>query len=143
LLLSHYGIHHLLVEQRMGPKDHPQAHFICCRSMEIFRELGEVGRKIQHLSAPLDEWKRYIYCTNIAGLPGKPDNIGSQQNSILIEKSNSLANETEHSDSFRPQLIVGKRIPHFWLYTIDSPPGEKYSSLDLTSIITDEHKRPF
>ena len=83
LLLSHFGIHHLLVEQRIGPKDHPQAHFISCRSMEIYRELGEVGRKIQHLSPPLDEWKRYIYCTSIAGLPDKPDNIGSQQSSLL------------------------------------------------------------
>ena len=95
LLLSHFGIHHLLVEQRKGPKDHPQAHFVSCRSMEIYRELGMLARRIQNLSAPLDEWRRYIYCTNITDLPDSPEIIGSHQTSLL----GAVDHFTEKGDS--------------------------------------------
>jgi 2-polyprenyl-6-methoxyphenol hydroxylase-like FAD-dependent oxidoreductase len=70
LLLSRFGVSHLVVEQRRAPTDHPRAHFISCRSMEIFRELGGVDRAIREAAAPLDEWRRYVYCTDLVRLPG-------------------------------------------------------------------------
>jgi 2-polyprenyl-6-methoxyphenol hydroxylase-like FAD-dependent oxidoreductase len=69
LLLSRYKVPHLLVEQRRKPMDHPQAHYISIRSMEIFREFDGLEQKIRAESAPLDEWRRYIYCKNIVDLP--------------------------------------------------------------------------
>ncbi len=45
LLLSRFRVHHLVIEQRLEPTGHPQAHFISCRSMEVFRELNGLERK--------------------------------------------------------------------------------------------------
>jgi 2-polyprenyl-6-methoxyphenol hydroxylase-like FAD-dependent oxidoreductase len=61
LLLSRYGVKHLVIEQRLEPTAHPQAHFISCRSMEVFRGLNGLERKIRRRGAPLDEWRRYVY----------------------------------------------------------------------------------
>lgn len=69
LLLSKFRIPHLLVEERDHPQEHPQAHFINCRSMEIFRGLDRLDKEVRRRSASLDEWRRFIYCTNIVELP--------------------------------------------------------------------------
>ena len=83
LLLSKYGVRHLVIEQRWEPTGHPQAHFISCRSMEVFRELNGMEREIRRQGAPLDEWRRYVYCTNLADLPHEDDGGGSRHNSLL------------------------------------------------------------
>ena len=69
LLLSKYRIRHLLVEQMSEPDNHPQAHFINRRSMEILRELGGLDRLIRTKSAPANEWRRFVYCTGLSDLP--------------------------------------------------------------------------
>jgi 2-polyprenyl-6-methoxyphenol hydroxylase-like FAD-dependent oxidoreductase len=56
LLLSKYYVPHALVGQLAEPDDHPQAHFINCRSVEILRELDpltfepdlKLGGRIPH-----------------------------------------------------------------------------------------------
>jgi 2-polyprenyl-6-methoxyphenol hydroxylase-like FAD-dependent oxidoreductase len=81
LLLSKYHVPHVLVEQLAEPDDHPQAHFINCRSMEILRELNALDQAIRTQSAPLDEWRRLVYCTGLSDLPDRdqinPDLTGS------------------------------------------------------------------
>ncbi|MGD8647889.1 MAG: FAD-dependent monooxygenase [Desulfobacterales bacterium] len=69
LLLSNYHVPHLLVEQLAEPDTHPQAHFINCRSMEILRELNGLDQVIRDQCAPLDEWRRFVYCTGLLDLP--------------------------------------------------------------------------
>ena len=69
LLLSRFHIPHFLVEQQTGPDDHPQAHFINHRSMEVLRELGRLDREVLACSAPMEEWRRFVYCTNLTDLP--------------------------------------------------------------------------
>ncbi len=69
LLLSKYRVPHLVVEQLTEPENHPQAHFINRRSMEILRELGGLDQTVQNRSAPMGEWRRFVYCTRLAGLP--------------------------------------------------------------------------
>ena len=83
LLLSRFHVHHLVIEQRLEPSGHPQAHFISCRSMEIFRELNGLERDIRRLSAPLDDWRRYVYCTSVTDLPGAADSGVPRSNSLL------------------------------------------------------------
>ncbi|MDJ0854736.1 MAG: FAD-dependent monooxygenase [Desulfobacterales bacterium] len=68
LLLNQWRIAHIVVEAQDPPSDHPQAHFISARSMEIFRELG-VEEKIRNAAAPLDEWCRHVYATRLAERP--------------------------------------------------------------------------
>ena len=81
LLLSKYHVPHVLVEQLAEPDDHPQAHFINCRSMEILRELNALDQVIRAQSAPLDEWRRFVYCTGLSDLPDRdqinPESVGS------------------------------------------------------------------
>ena len=71
LLLSRFHVHHWVIEQRLEPTEHPQAHFISCRSMEIFRELNGLEKEVRRLSAPLDDWRHYVYCTTMTALPGE------------------------------------------------------------------------
>ncbi len=81
LLLSKYHVAHVLVEQLAEPDGHPQAHFINCRSMEILRELDALDQIVRDQSAPLDEWRRFVYCTGLSDLPDRdqinPDSAGS------------------------------------------------------------------
>ena len=83
LLLSKYNVPHVLVEQLAEPDDHPQAHFINCRSMEILRELNALDQAIRTQSAPLDEWRRFVYCTGLSGLPER-DHINSDTRGSLL-----------------------------------------------------------
>jgi len=83
LLLSRFHVHHWVIEQRLEPTDHPQAHFISCRSMEIFRELNGLEKEVRRLSAPLEEWRRYIYCTNMTDIPGAAGSGDSRSSSLL------------------------------------------------------------
>ena len=69
LLLSKYRVRHLLVDQQDQPDDHPQAHFINHRSMEVFRELDRLDRTVLAESAPMNEWRRFVYCTSLYNLP--------------------------------------------------------------------------
>ncbi|MGD8676263.1 MAG: FAD-dependent monooxygenase [Desulfobacterales bacterium] len=95
LLLSRFHVHHLVIEQRLEPSDHPQAHFISCRSMEIFRELNGLEKEIRRLSAPLDEWRRYVYCTTMTALPGEADS-GDPRSSSLLGTVDHFANGPDH-----------------------------------------------
>jgi 2-polyprenyl-6-methoxyphenol hydroxylase-like FAD-dependent oxidoreductase len=83
LLLSKYYVPHVLVEQLAEPDDHPQAHFINCRSMEILRELNALDQIIRDQSAPLDEWRRFVYCTGLSDLPDR-DQINSDSTGSLL-----------------------------------------------------------
>jgi 2-polyprenyl-6-methoxyphenol hydroxylase-like FAD-dependent oxidoreductase len=69
LLLSKYMVPHMLVEQLAEPDNHPQAHFINCRSMEILREFNGLDQIIHAESASPDEWRRFVYCTGLSNLP--------------------------------------------------------------------------
>jgi hypothetical protein len=69
LLLNQYRVPHVLVEQLPKPDKHSQAHFLNCRSMEILRELDMLNQAVYTLSAPVEEWRRFVYCTGLANLP--------------------------------------------------------------------------
>ena len=66
-LLSRFGIDHLVCERRARPTMHPQAHFVNNRSMEIFRPLMGLGGSIARSQPPLEDWRRFVYCTNMVG----------------------------------------------------------------------------
>jgi 2-polyprenyl-6-methoxyphenol hydroxylase-like FAD-dependent oxidoreductase len=86
LLLSKYHIQHALVEQLAEPDNHPQAHFLNCRTMEVLRELDALDQDIEAQSAPLDEWRHFVYCTDLSNLPVcdriKPGSAGSLLGSV-------------------------------------------------------------
>ncbi len=60
-ILSNYGIYHTLVDRRVQPTNHPQAHFLNVRTMEILRDFCEpVHRKLISLSPPAVKWRFVI-----------------------------------------------------------------------------------
>ncbi len=105
LLLSKYHITHILVEQLAEPDNHPQAHFINCRSMEIFRELDDLSQGIYAQSAPTDEWRRFVYCTGLADLPAL-QHIESTSVSPLLGMVDHLIDGQENGNS-------PERVAHF------------------------------
>ncbi len=82
LLLDRLRIAHVVVEAQDPPSDHPQAHFINSRSMEIFRELG-LEAAIREAAAPLDEWRRHVYATALAQARPAPSVRGSAPDTLL------------------------------------------------------------
>jgi 2-polyprenyl-6-methoxyphenol hydroxylase-like FAD-dependent oxidoreductase len=105
LFLSKYHIPHILVEQLAKPDNHPQAHFINCRSMEIFRELNRLDRDIYDRSAPADEWRRFVYCTGLADLPAL--------NHIESASAGSLLGVVDHFADFQDNIHSPGQVTHF------------------------------
>ncbi len=83
LLLDQFGVDHWLVEQRNAPSRHPQAHFISTRSMEIFRDVPGLEAAIRAQAPPLEQWRRYIYCTDLYHLPQVDTTDGAPKGSLL------------------------------------------------------------
>ncbi len=97
LLLDQWQVEHILVEAQAQPGDHPQAHFINCRTMEIFREL-EIDGEIRQAAAPLDEWRRYVYGTNLVGLP-RSDSSHNAASSALLGQVDHFPSGPDHGIS--------------------------------------------
>jgi flavin-dependent dehydrogenase len=58
LLLTEYNIPHALIEKRVHPTQHPQAHFINMRSMEIvYAHFPLIHRRVVEKSADSHTWR--------------------------------------------------------------------------------------
>ncbi len=64
LLLSHHGIHSLLVEQHPGTSTYPKARLINARTMEIFRQLG-IELAMREVAIP--HARNVIFAPSLAG----------------------------------------------------------------------------
>jgi flavin-dependent dehydrogenase len=61
-LLSHYGVNHVLIERRLHPVVHPQAHFLNARTMEILqlycpKAHNRLLKQLQNSDAWRYEWR--------------------------------------------------------------------------------------
>ncbi|KAG8461172.1 hypothetical protein KFE25_002361 [Diacronema lutheri] len=66
LLLSRYGVPHVLAERARAPSQHPRAHLINTRTMELLRQVGlEDG--VHAASPPPDSWRRFVYAESVLG----------------------------------------------------------------------------
>jgi 2-polyprenyl-6-methoxyphenol hydroxylase-like FAD-dependent oxidoreductase len=64
--LAKVGVSSTILERQTKHRTHPSAHLIHDRTMEIFREIG-IHDKILDKVAPVEDWKRHIYCHTAAG----------------------------------------------------------------------------
>lgn len=101
LLLSKYGIQHLLIERRTKHTAHPQAHFIQCRSMEILRELNNLDQEVMALSPNPNLWSRFVYCSNLLKIT---PNRGSNSGLIAVD---------DHTESMQTQAFTPTKMAHF------------------------------
>ena len=51
-----------------------QAHFINCRTMEVFRQIpsgfvegNSLAEDVRQASPPLDHWRKFVYCQSMTG----------------------------------------------------------------------------
>ncbi|QDZ17809.1 putative polyketide hydroxylase [Chloropicon primus] len=67
LLLSSFGIRNVVLERKARVSNHPQAHFINTRTMEIFRQIGRLEERVRAKSPPMSEWRSFRYCEGVLG----------------------------------------------------------------------------
>ncbi|CAK4090127.1 unnamed protein product [Aphanomyces euteiches] len=93
LLLEHvYKVPVDIVERQMQPTQHPQAHFMNLRTMEILRtHLPRLHDRILDIAAPPHEWRDYVYCSRVInGELARIDQFGPD---IVRTRSPSFRNE--------------------------------------------------
>ncbi len=66
ILLADYGIDFLCVERNEATTDHPRAHILNQRTMEIFRQHG-LSEEIYRRGAPLELMERIVFMTSLGG----------------------------------------------------------------------------
>ena len=67
LLLARHGVACMLVDRKSSPQEHPAAHVLSTRTLEIWREVG-LERAVRTASAPLHDLRYIVYCTTLAGV---------------------------------------------------------------------------
>ncbi|RWR96901.1 2,4-dichlorophenol 6-monooxygenase isoform X1 [Cinnamomum micranthum f. kanehirae] len=67
ILLTKLGIKCSVLEKSMVFSQHPQAHFINNRTVEVFRKMGGLVEEICKLQPPVDLWRKFIYCSSLSG----------------------------------------------------------------------------
>ncbi len=67
-LLEEYGVPHCLVERRVQPTAHPQAHFMHARTSEILRaHLPNAYKQILQEKPDSKDWRDFVYCYSLLG----------------------------------------------------------------------------
>jgi len=66
-LLRQRSIPNVVIERAQQLTNHPQAHFINTRTMEIFRSLNGLETELHSAAAPLEQWRQFVYCTSATG----------------------------------------------------------------------------
>jgi 2,4-dichlorophenol 6-monooxygenase len=69
--------------------------------------------------------------------------LGSVYTKGFLEGSTPAENEFSDTNGFIPKLIVGQRLPHFWLMKHIGNVKEKVSSVDLAAAAVTEDGRPW
>ncbi|CAA6660080.1 unnamed protein product [Spirodela intermedia] len=106
LFLSKLGIKCAVVEKSITFSQHPQAHFINNRSMELFRKLDGLAEDIQGLQPPIDQWRKFVYCTSLSGtILGSVDHMRPQDFEKLVSPT-SVA----HFSQYKLTRLLVKKL---------------------------------
>jgi 2-polyprenyl-6-methoxyphenol hydroxylase-like FAD-dependent oxidoreductase len=65
--LSSYGVPCVVLERSPELTDHPRAHFINHRTMEVFRGMNGLSADVAAAMPPLEQWRSFVYCTELMG----------------------------------------------------------------------------
>ncbi|KAJ0972388.1 hypothetical protein J5N97_020347 [Dioscorea zingiberensis] len=85
ILLTKLGVKCGVVEKNTVFSQHPQAHFINNRTMELFHRMDGLAEEIERLQPPIDLWRKFIYCTSLSGpILGSVDHMQPQDPEKVI-----------------------------------------------------------
>jgi len=65
LLLARLGIRSIVIERNAVTDEHPKAHELNARSVEILREIGITEDDLSQESSPLEDGSRILFCRTI------------------------------------------------------------------------------
>jgi hypothetical protein len=68
--------------------------------------------------------------------------LGSAYPKGFLEESTAIETGSGDTSKFIPKLMVGGRLPHFWLLKLVGKSTEKFSSLDLSVAAAEKDGRP-
>jgi hypothetical protein len=68
--------------------------------------------------------------------------LGSAYPRGFLEESTAIETGPDDTSRWIPKLMVGGRLPHFWLLKPGGKPNEKVSSLDLAATAAEKDGRP-
>ncbi|KAK8949460.1 hypothetical protein KSP39_PZI006102 [Platanthera zijinensis] len=104
-LLTKLGVKCAVLEKSLTFSQHPQAHFINNRSMEIFSKMDGLGDDIQKSQPPVDLWRKFLYCTSLSGtILGTVDHMQPQD----FEKKISPVSVAHYSQYKLIKLLLKK-----------------------------------
>ena len=64
LLLAKYGVPSLVLERENRLPEHPKAHCINHRTMEVFRGMSEgLSDEVANAMPPMEQWRSFVYCS--------------------------------------------------------------------------------
>eukprot|EP00897_Mesotaenium_endlicherianum_P009928 jgi/Mesen1/8964/ME000056S08369 len=84
-LLSKLGVQSLVIERARVLTQHPQAHVINTRTMEIFRHMDGLADEISSQQPPLDHWRSFVYCQSMTGqILGSVDHFEVEEVFVML-----------------------------------------------------------
>ncbi|XP_058093909.1 uncharacterized protein LOC131239959 isoform X2 [Magnolia sinica] len=117
ILLTRLGVKCAVLEKTKIFSQHPQAHFINNRTMEVFRKLDGLVEEIQSLQPPVDLWRKFVYCTSLSGYSlGTVDHMQPQDFERVVSPV-SVA----HFSQYKLTRLLLKQLEklNFHVYTCD------------------------
>ncbi|KAJ7535971.1 hypothetical protein O6H91_12G052100 [Diphasiastrum complanatum] len=143
ILLTKLGVRTILLEKKLKLTDHPQAHFLNNRTMEIFRRINGLGHEIEDQQPPMEHWRRFVYCTTLAGpILGLVDHL--QPEDMAMHRSpTGIAHFSQHhlvrlllKHAFDLGIVVHEvsRMPPMCSNSQSSNIGEIYMGHELKSL---------
>lgn len=86
LLLARLGIHCIIIERNAKTDEHPKAHELNARSVEILREIRITEEDLNQEASPLEDGSRILFCRTIKEEFGRIDLLEDPQRRAKYER---------------------------------------------------------
>jgi 2-polyprenyl-6-methoxyphenol hydroxylase-like FAD-dependent oxidoreductase len=130
IYLSNYGIPSIVLERSSELTDHPRAHFINHRTMEVFRGMSQLSSQVERTMPSLDQWRNFIYCTELIG------------GSVLGVVDHFKGQDTPHIPVYSPEpvghLAQHKLLPLIAQRAMDAPGVDLRMGHSVTKLISQD-----
>ena len=73
LCLAKWNVKSIIVERNLGVNEHPKAHELNTRSIEILESIGVSIQKLEQEASPISDGTRIAFCTSIKDEFGEID----------------------------------------------------------------------
>ncbi|XP_077211923.1 FAD/NAD(P)-binding oxidoreductase family protein isoform X2 [Tasmannia lanceolata] len=133
ILLTRLGVKCAVLEKSRAFSQHPQAHFINNRTMEIFRKMDGLAEEIQRLQPPVDLWRKFIYCTSLSGsILGSVDHMQPQDFERVVSPV-SVA----HFSQYKLIRLLLKQLENLnvHVYNCDGSQVPNHSTMEESKIL--------